>query len=370
MMKALRLFTCLLAAALLLTGCSLFGSDEEAPPAATGLNPDGGFTITAAPTEVPTVVPAETIAAQITPIPEDTLEPTDGLEPTSTVDLNATPKITTTMYVSLTDTSLTLNVRNRASTKGRIVAKLVHGTQLEVYSITSGWAKLGDGYYVSSKFLTDKAPTDVQITIYDPFAGTVSATATLAAGTTLAPGTTAAPSATGNVTYDTPQTMYVTMSNAANHLRTRSTPSTSGKILDNLSDGEAVQVVSVTDGWAKLNTTPVSYCMAKYLTTTAPATTTMYVTTNRTGARLYVRDRPSTAGKIVDKLDNGTAVEVVSTSKGWAKLAGNTARYVRTTYLSKTPPAGAKTVAPTLKLTVAPVVTATPAVTPTPTPAP
>ncbi|MGI6315574.1 MAG: SH3 domain-containing protein [Christensenellales bacterium] len=360
-MKALRLFTCLLAAALLLTGCSLFDSGEVAPPAVTALNPDGGFTITAAPTEMPTLVPAETIAVQITPIPSDE-DPEESLEPTATIDLNATPKITTTMYVSLTDTSLTLNVRSRASTKGRIVAKLVHGTQLEVYSITSGWAKLGDGFYVSSKFLTDKAPTNVEITIYDPLGGTVASTP--AAGGTLAPGTTGAAPITGNVVFDTPQIMYVKLTHSTNRLRTRSIPSTKGKILGHLYDGDIVKVVSITDGWAKLNTNPVSYCMAKYLTAEAPVTTTMYVTTNRPGSHLYVRDRPSTAGKILDRLTNGTAVEVVSTAKGWAKLAGTGDRYVRLTYLSMTPPAGYRTVAPTLKLTASPAATATP--TPTP----
>ena len=65
--------------------------------------------------------------------------------------------------------------------------------------------------------------------------------------------------------------------------------------------------------------------------------TTMYVRTN--GSRLLVRSAPSFYGTILDRLPNGSAVEVLSISGSWAEIRyGSGVAYVSANYLSAEAP--------------------------------
>ncbi len=68
-----------------------------------------------------------------------------------------------------------------------------------------------------------------------------------------------------------------------------------------------------------------------------PSTTTYCVKTN--GSNLNVRQKASTSSSVLGKLANGTAIQVVSISNGWAKIKyGNGYGYVSANYTSKTNP--------------------------------
>lgn len=116
-------------------------------------------------------------------------------------------------------TATTLNVRKGPGTSYAKAGTLSYGATVEVESITNGWAKLTDGNYVSAQYLR--------------------AVSTGSSSTT---------------------TMYVT----CRTLNVRSGAGTSYSKVGTLSRNAAVEVESVSGGWAKLtNGTYVAY---KYLT--------------------------------------------------------------------------------------------------------
>lgn len=115
-------------------------------------------------------------------------------------------------------TATTLNVRKGPGTSYAKAGTLSYGATVEVESITNGWAKLTDGNYVSAQYLR---------------------AVTTSSGST---------------------TMYVT----CRTLNVRSGAGTSYAKVGTLSRNAAVEVESVSGGWAKLtNGTYVAY---KYLT--------------------------------------------------------------------------------------------------------
>lgn len=68
----------------------------------------------------------------------------------------AAPVQTKTMYVN---TSAGLNVRSGAGTNYAKVDALPNGTKVTVYEEKNGWARIGNGRWVSAQYLTSKAPT-------------------------------------------------------------------------------------------------------------------------------------------------------------------------------------------------------------------
>jgi len=121
-------------------------------------------------------------------------------------------------------------------------------------------------------------------------------------------------------------TKYTTTSD----LNIRTGPSTSYSRVKTVSYGTTLCVVSISNGWAKLDSG--YYCSASYLKSVAPvptpSCTTMYST-----ASLNIRTGPSTSYSKVKTISINTAVCVVSTSNGWSKL--NDGYYCSASYLSK-----------------------------------
>src|SRR5690606_9470027 len=113
-----------------------------------------------------------------------------------------------------------LNVRDKASTQGKVIGKLSSGTAVSVISESNGWARVkanGITGYVSAEFLSASASSSKP--------------------------STEKPSKT--------KIKYVNV-NPGSILNMRSTASTNGRIVDRLTRGTAVTVESEANGWAKV----------------------------------------------------------------------------------------------------------------------
>ncbi|MFC9599429.1 SH3 domain-containing protein, partial [Peribacillus butanolivorans] len=220
---------------------------------------------------------------------------------------------TSNKYVNVSSGSL--NMRKSASENAGVVAKLMKGTQVTVYSESNGWAKIkadGKEGYVSTKYL--------------------STTKTVTGSTPSAPVKTA--------------TKYVNVSSGTLNMRKSGTETAS--IVAKLSKGMQVTVYSESKGWAKIKANgKEGYVSTKYLSTTKPVTgstpsapvkaTTKYV--NVSSGTLNMRKSGTETASIVAKLSKGTQVTVYSESKGWAKIKANGKNgHVSTKYLSTTKP--------------------------------
>ncbi|KQU26274.1 hypothetical protein ASG65_14635 [Bacillus sp. Leaf13] len=220
---------------------------------------------------------------------------------------------TSNMYVNVSSGSL--NMRKSASENAGVVAKLMKGTQVTVYSESNGWAKIkadGKEGYVSTKYLS----TTKTVTV---------TTATTAVKTT---------------------TKYVNVSSGTLNMRKSGTDSAS--IVAKLTRGTQVTVYSESRGWAKIKANgKEGYVSTKYLSTTKPGTvtkaevpvktTTKYV--NVSSGTLNMRKSGTETASIVAKLSKGMQVTVYSESKGWAKIKANGKDgHVSTKYLSTTKP--------------------------------
>ena len=111
-------------------------------------------------------------------------------------------------------TTTALNVRKGPSTSYTRVKTLNSGTTVCVVSITNGWAKLSDGYYVSAQYIKK-------------YSGSTGSTGNTSSSCTNYKTTTA--------------------------LNVRKGPSTSYTRVKTLNSGTTVCVVSITNGWAKLS---------------------------------------------------------------------------------------------------------------------
>lgn len=112
---------------------------------------------------------------------------------------------------------------------------------------------------------------------------------------------------------------------------------------DNYSDLRAAFGTSSSDNWEYLRHY-IQYGRSENRNATtriasASQTSTMYVVTSDPNNRLNLRATPSTSGSILGKLSYGTAVSVLSTSNGWAKVQVNsTTGYLSMQYLSTSIP--------------------------------
>ena len=130
--------------------------------------------------------------------------------------------------VKLSSKSSVLNMRKSATTSSAIVARLRHGTTVDVYALEGSWVSIGvNGVcgYVMKKYLV-KAVTEP----------------------TVAP--TPAPTATDG------ETVYaqVKLFSPSSRLKLRKSPSTSASVLARLKNGQYVIVTAVSGNWAKVQT--------------------------------------------------------------------------------------------------------------------
>ena len=179
----------------------------------------------------------------------------------------------------------------------------------------------------------------------------------------------------------------VTLSSAFSQLNLRQSPSLHAAILDRLSDGEYVEILADKDGWARVETTlgRVGYVQTYYLRrlegivllptasptasptvspTSAPTATPTAaptaapdapaqggayarVTLSSASSQLNLRQSPSTAATVLDRLDHGEIVRVLAANGNWVRIetASGQAGYVQSRYLTRLD--GAATPAPT-----------------------
>jgi len=226
-------------------------------------------------------------------------------------------------YVNISSTSK-LNVRKNPSTNSAIVATLTNGTEVEVSTENSSWAKIqanGIEGYVSSAFLS-------------------SAKSNTNSSSAAKPKTT---------------TKYVNV-NIGSTLNMRKSASENASIVVKLARGVEVNVDSETNGWAKVEVYgQTGYVNSNYLSVTKPDTETNHSQepspgqSNQTKAEKYVnviygsslnmRSAGTSNAAIIAKLARGTVVTVLSEANGWAKVTANgQTGYVSSQYLSATPP--------------------------------
>ncbi len=229
-----------------------------------------------------------------------------------------------------------LNVRKSADENADILVKVANGTTITVLSQTGDWAKVRvDGVtgYAAAQYLKTVQAEPV-------------ATQTPAQG----------PTAT------------VSLTNKNETVNLRLNPSLDAPVLSQLWNGTAVTVLENGAEWTKAAVMgSTGYIMTQYLTgdgvsadgsavpvasiapvvTTPPVetaqTNTAFVATND-GDRLNLRRSTSSSGTVLDRIPNGTEVEVVETGDKWTKVRYNGfTGYVATQYLTKTRAAAPQT---------------------------
>ncbi|WP_133174967.1 SH3 domain-containing protein, partial [Heyndrickxia sporothermodurans] len=220
-------------------------------------------------------------------------------KPTKNPPKQTTPTKTVTKYVEV-DAGSTLNMRNKASTSGSIVAKLKKGIEVTVLSESNGWSKItvnGKTGYVSSQYLVTSKQTETT----------------------------------------TPKTKYVNIASVSG-ISMYASPSTNASVIVNIGKGVAVLVYSESNGWSKIKVyDQIGYVKSELLSATKPISnnndqgnqnggvatgTIMYVNVDA-GTNLNMRSSASTNGTIIAKLTRGTAVTFLSESNGWAKITAN-----------------------------------------------
>lgn len=189
-------------------------------------------------------------------------------------------------------TTANLNLRTGPGTGYPVILTIPKGTALSVESYSGTWAKVTYG-----------GKTGYCSTTY------------------LAPPTTA-------IRYTTDE------------LNLRTGPGTGYEIILAMPAGSKVEMLSASDGWAKVTYEGTTgYASTAYLTSTAPGPGTPTVTVRYTTANLNLRTGAGTSYPIILTMPKGSRVEVLSESGGWARLTyeGKTG-YASTSYLTATAP--------------------------------
>lgn len=144
----------------------------------------------------------------------------------------------------------------------------------------------------------------------------------------------------------------ITYKQTTDNLNFRTGASTSYSSMGLIPKGTTVQVLSISNGWAKVYYSgKIGYCSNTYLTnatstdsSTSGSTTTSGTSINKEGQvinvasndKLNVRTQPNTQGAIVTSLANGTKVQVIEqdTKTKWYKISYNkTTGYVSNSYI-------------------------------------
>ncbi|MFD1708207.1 SH3 domain-containing protein, partial [Siminovitchia sediminis] len=220
---------------------------------------------------------------------------------------------TTTKYVNVNPGS-SLNIRSQGSTISKIIGKLPSGTKVTVYSESKGWAKItanGLSGYVSSDFLTTSSSS----------------------------GSSADPETGAPV-----KTIKFVDVNAGSILNVRSKPSTTGQIIDRLTRGTEVAVISETSGWSKISVNgKTGYVSSQYLSATdekkeTVKTTTKYVV-SPDASGIAMHKSPTNNSSVIVHVAAGIPVEVYSEENGWAKVkVYNSEGYIQSKFLSASKP--------------------------------
>ena len=137
--------------------------------------------------------------------------------------------------------------------------------------------------------------------------------------------------------------------NSSTGLNVRKGPSTSYEKITTLANGTKVNVISTSNGWAKITSGSITgYVSEQYLSSTAPnggntsnneSNETSIIKYVNSSAGLNVRKGPSTSYAKIATLVHGTKVTVKSTSNGWSQITSeNITGYVSDQYLSSTKP--------------------------------
>lgn len=289
----------------------------------TGLK-NGGTGTTAEPTAAPTIEPT------IEPTAEPTVEPTAAPE----------EKPAMQAAVKLSGSSSRLNLREKATTGSKVLAKLKNGDVVDVYALDGDWVAIGaNGLrgYVMKKYL---------VRIED--------------GATPAPDATAAPEATPEPESGAFVYARVKLAGASSKLNLRAQPSTSAKVLAQLKNGEIVKVTSLSGDWARSEKGDgtVGYAHRDYLVkanvTAAPEATPAPEATMKPESAPDVTPEPTPAPTVksvkaeatdytfvyskaddgarpVAGMDIGDIVTVTAVENGWAKVVfGRHTGYVPT----------------------------------------
>lgn len=177
-----------------------------------------------------------------------------------------------TMYVSA---NIGLNVRTGAGTSYRVIKALPKGTKVTVYEEKNGWARIGDGQWVSAQYLSSNSN-----------------------------------SSSGS---SKKKTMYV---KANGGLNVRSGKGTNYKIVGGLKNGSKVTVYEESNGWSRIG--DGQWVSSQYLSSSKQSSTTTKTVNAKSG--LNVRSGKGTNYKIIKALPYGTKVTVYETSDGWSRI--------------------------------------------------
>ena len=187
--------------------------------------------------------------------------------------------------VKIAITMENLNLRDKASTSGRILTTIPKGKTVTILSEKdeNGWYKVsydGKTGYVSRSYLTTSNSTPA-----------VSKTGT-----------------------------------ATENLNLRDQPGTSGKILTTIPKGKTVMILSEKDenGWYKVSYGgKTGYVSGSYLTTSPSGSTTITTKTGTATENLNLRNQASLSGKILTTIPKGKTVTILSEKdeNGWYKVS-------------------------------------------------
>ncbi len=205
-----------------------------------------------------------------------------------------------------------INVRAQPDGNSTWIRYAVQNEVLQIVNITNGWAQLSDGTYAYAAYITRQSPT-----------------------TTVPPPSTPIPTPVPPATVP-----YVVMYARIN---VRSQPSGNASLVRFAVQGEVLQVVNISNGWAEL--LDGTYVFAAYIsiqTSTTPVTpppppppppTQTPVSYMVIYARINVRAKPDSNSAFVRFAVKGEVLQVVNIANGWAQLKDGT--YVFADYIQK-----------------------------------
>ena len=303
-----------------------------------------------------------------------------------------------------------LYLRSGPSTDTDPVTTVRHGDTVTAYATSGEWTAvetaMGQRGYLKSKYLVYIAeptllpvtPSPTPVPSATPIPSATPA-ATPSASPTATPAVSPTPtSPAGTRPYGS--FARVTLPSSSSRLDLHAAPSTSSAILGSLEDGEYVEILADSGGWARVETTlgRVGYVQEYYLRrlegivslpTAAPTATPTpkptatpapspvpdapvqdiayaRVTLSSASSRLNLRAAPSTSSAILTKLDDGDIVRVLAANGSWVRIeASGRTGYVQSRYLA--PIDGpAQTATPTPTAAPTPKPTATPRPSPEP----
>lgn len=244
-----------------------------------------------------------------------------------------------------------LNIRNGAGTKYSIIGGLAKNTQVTVYEMSNGWARIGNGKWVCATYLKEGSTPTVVVTAKTKYVKVnTSLNIRIGAGTqyritgSLKNGDKVAVyeeangfSKIGDAQWvssqylvDVPQvtskTMYVKVSTSLN---VRKGAGTNFGIVGSLKNGQAVTVYEESNGWSRIGNG--QWVSSQYLASTnsTKSYTTKYVTAS---SGLNVRKGAGTGYRIVRALPKGAKVTVYETKNGWSRIGSN--EWVSSAYIA------------------------------------